>query len=134
MSEISDKVRYILQYYYDKGENAARAREKICAVYGEETISESAARKWFVRFRSGNFDVKDVRRSGRPITVKVDKIFQKIHENRHIGTRVIAKELNINQKTVLNHLHKAGYKKHVDVWVRHDEKVDGIKKICKSSK
>jgi len=42
-----EKIRYILQYHYNKGKNAAQACEKICAIYGENTLSKSAARKWF---------------------------------------------------------------------------------------
>ena len=49
-----EKIRYILQY--DKSKNAAQACEKICAIYGEDTLSKSAARKWFARFRAGNFE------------------------------------------------------------------------------
>ena len=67
-----EKIRYILQYHYDKGKNAVQACEKICAIYGEDTLSKSAAQKWFARFRAGNFDVKDEPRSGRPITKKSD--------------------------------------------------------------
>ena len=55
------KIRYILQYYYDKSKNAAQAYEQICATYGEDTLSKSAARKWFARFRTENFDVIDER-------------------------------------------------------------------------
>ena len=40
-----EKIRYILQYHYDKGKNAAQACEKICAIYGEDTLSKSATRK-----------------------------------------------------------------------------------------
>jgi len=36
------KIRYILQYHYDKGKNAAQACEKICAIYGEDTIKISS--------------------------------------------------------------------------------------------
>jgi len=53
-----EKIRYILQYHYDKGKNAAQACEKIYAIYGENILSKSAARK-FAHFRAGNFDVKD---------------------------------------------------------------------------
>ena len=42
---------------------------------------------------------------------KVDDIIEKIEQDRHIGSRDIVKELNIDHKTVLNHLNKAGYKK-----------------------
>jgi len=54
-----EKIRYILQYHYDKGKNAAQACEKICAIYGEDTVSKSVAWKSFARFRAGNFNVKD---------------------------------------------------------------------------
>jgi len=40
-----EKIRYILQYHYDKGKNTAQACEKICTIYGEDTLSKSAARK-----------------------------------------------------------------------------------------
>ena len=43
MSEISEKIRYILQFYYEKGENATQAHEQICAVYGEGTLSKLTA-------------------------------------------------------------------------------------------
>jgi len=38
-----EKIRYILKYHYDKGKNAVQACEKICAIYGEDTLSKSAA-------------------------------------------------------------------------------------------
>jgi len=50
-----EKIRYILQYHYDRGKNAAQVYEKIYAIYGEDILSKSAARKWFARFRAGNF-------------------------------------------------------------------------------
>ena len=50
----------ILQYYFDKGDNASQACEKICGVYGEGTVTKSAARECFARFRSRNFDVSSL--------------------------------------------------------------------------
>jgi len=61
----------------------------------------------FKRFlESGNFDVKDAVRSGRPITGKVDEIIEKVEQNRYISSYDIGKELNIDYKTVSNHLEK----------------------------
>jgi len=40
-----EKIRYILQYHYDKGKNAAQVCEKIRAIYGEDTLSKSTTRK-----------------------------------------------------------------------------------------
>jgi len=61
--------------------------------------------------------VKDEPRSGRSITEKSDEIMIKIEHDKHVSTEEIAKELGIDHKTVLNHLHKAGYKKKLDVWI-----------------
>jgi len=74
MSEISDKIRYVMPFTTKKGKNAAQTCRKICEVYGADAISELRTQEWFVRFRSGNFDVKDLPRSGRPVTEKVDEI------------------------------------------------------------
>ena len=135
MSGETEKIRYILQYYFEKGYNAAKAHKKICAHYGEGTLCESVVRKWFARFRSGNFDVKDAPRSGRPCTEKVDEILAKVKEDRHISTRSIAEDLGIDQKTVCSHLNKAGYTKKLDIWIPHNltEKnlIDRIS-ICES--
>ena len=81
-----EKIRYILQYHYDKGKNAAQTCEKICVIYGDDTLSKSAAR--FARFRVGNFnDVKDEPRSGRPITEKSDETMVKVKRDKceHCG-------------------------------------------------
>ena len=39
MSKLSAKLRCILQFYFDKGTNAAQDREKIRVVYGQDTLS-----------------------------------------------------------------------------------------------
>lgn len=118
--EVNDeKIRHILQFFFDQRKKATEACEKICEVYGQDSLSIHTARKWFARFRSGNFDVKDAPRTGRPPVVEIDTIVEKIHEFPHATTHDIAIELNIDQKTVWNHLHGAGFTKKLDKWVPH---------------
>ncbi|XP_032679751.1 histone-lysine N-methyltransferase SETMAR-like [Odontomachus brunneus] len=45
---------------------------------------------------------------------------EKVERDKHMNSMEIARELDINYKTVLNHLYKAGYKKKLDVWVPHE--------------
>ena len=97
--------RHNLRFYFRKGKNAAQVHRKLCGVYGDECLSERQCQNWFARFRSGNFDVKDEPRPGRPIAEKVDEILKKIEVDRHISSRDIVMELSIDHKTVLNHLH-----------------------------
>jgi len=51
--------------------------------------------------------VKDGPRSGQPIIEKSDEMV-KVECDKHVSTVEIARQLSIDHKTVLNHLHKAG--------------------------
>ena len=51
---------------FNRGAKAAEAVRNICAVYGDNAIGESTARKWFSRFKEDRFDINDTARSGRP--------------------------------------------------------------------
>ncbi|GFW02491.1 histone-lysine N-methyltransferase SETMAR [Trichonephila clavipes] len=62
-----EKIRYILQFFFDKGKNASQATEIVHGVYGTDTITANYVQFWFRRFRSGIFDVKDAPRTGRPV-------------------------------------------------------------------
>ncbi|KAJ0179078.1 hypothetical protein K1T71_004790 [Dendrolimus kikuchii] len=114
------KIRYISKFYYKKGKNTTQAAKKNSYVYGPNAVSVRVAQIWFKRFQSGNFDIKDARRSGRPVTDKIDVIFEKVEQDRHISSYDVAGELGIDHKTVLAHLKKAGYTKKLDIWVPHE--------------
>ena len=74
MSEITEKIRYVMLFYYKKGKNAAEACRQIVEVYGKNAVSERTTREWFARFRSGNQDVKNASRPGRSIIEKIGEI------------------------------------------------------------
>jgi len=67
---LAKRKHYILQFFFDKSENASQAAENVNSVYGPDTVTANHAQFWFCRFRSDNFDVKDAPRSGRPICRK----------------------------------------------------------------
>ncbi|XP_017062383.1 histone-lysine N-methyltransferase SETMAR-like [Drosophila ficusphila] len=116
MEQNKEKIRHILQYYYDKGKNASQAANKICAVYRPDTVSISTAQ----RFRSGAEVVEDAPRSGRPVVENCDKIAELVERDRHSRSRSIGQELDMSHQTVINHLKKLGVTKKLDVWVPHE--------------
>jgi len=93
-----EKIRYILQYHYDKGKNAAQACEKICAIYEEYSIKISSTEMVrslsYWKFRC---EKKDELRSGRPITEKSDEIMVKVEHDKHVSTVEIARKLGTKQ-------------------------------------
>ncbi|GFX62624.1 histone-lysine N-methyltransferase SETMAR [Trichonephila clavipes] len=99
-----EKIRFFLQFFFDKGENASQVAEIANDIYGVNTVTANYVQVWFRRFRSGIFDVKDVPRTGRPVVEYVDKTTEIIDIDRYVSNRSIAQEPKIDHKTVLSHL------------------------------
>jgi len=64
---------------------------RLLNVYGDQTVDVSTVRRWVARFSSGDSDVKDKPRSGRPCTAVTprneERLDQLIRANRRITTR-----------------------------------------------
>ncbi|EZA53808.1 Histone-lysine N-methyltransferase SETMAR [Ooceraea biroi] len=88
--------RHILLYYFKKSKRAAKAHKKICRVYGDDALTERVCQKWFAKFRSGDFDVNDAPRSGRPIEIDSSNVKAIIDKNPSQSVREIATALNIS--------------------------------------
>ena len=69
-------------FYFRKGKNVTQTRKKICAVYGEDAISNRMCQKWFAKFHSGEMNIEDAPRSSRPVTT--DQIIALIDFDRQI--------------------------------------------------
>ncbi|GFX81718.1 histone-lysine N-methyltransferase SETMAR [Trichonephila clavipes] len=108
MEDNKEKIRYIIQFFFDKGKNASQATEIVITV--TNTVTANYVQFWFRRFRSSIFDVKNASRTGRPVVENVNKITDVIKFDRHVSSRS-AQELKIVHKTVLNHLRKVGLAK-----------------------
>ncbi|GFV07872.1 histone-lysine N-methyltransferase SETMAR [Trichonephila clavipes] len=67
--------RHILLFYYRKGKNAVQARKKWTDVYGEG-VTVRQCQNWFAKFRSGNFDVEDAPRLGKPVEADKDALMR----------------------------------------------------------
>lgn len=119
MEDRNQHFRHILLFYYEKGKNAVQARRKLCEVYGEDVLTERQCQKWFAKFRSGNFDLKDAPRPGRPLEADVDQIKSLVDANRRITTREIAERLNLSNSTVHKHMKSLGLISKLDIWVPH---------------
>ncbi|GFV36878.1 histone-lysine N-methyltransferase SETMAR [Trichonephila clavipes] len=117
MEVIKEKIRFFLQFFFDKGENASQVAEIANGVYGPDTVTANYVQFWFPRFRSGIFDVKDAPRTGKPVVANVDKITEIIEVDQHVSSRSIAQELKIDHNTVLSNLRKVGFKKKLHAWV-----------------
>ena len=54
-----EHFRYILLFEFNRVAKATETARNICAVYGDNTIGESTARKWFSSIKDDSFDISD---------------------------------------------------------------------------
>ena len=71
---------------------------------------------------SGDFSLKDEKRSSRLIEVDDDLIKAIIDSDRHSITREIAEKLHVSRTCIENHLKQLGYVQKLDTWVPHELK------------
>ena len=91
-------------------------------LYGDKALKETQCRSWFVKFRSGDFSLKDKPRSDWRSDVDVDDIKALIESDRHVTEREIGEKLNIPKSTVHYHIKSLGLVKKLDIWVPHEFK------------
>ena len=87
----------------------------LCDVYGEEALRDRQCRNWFVKFRSGDFSLKDEQRSGRPNEVDDDQIKALIESDCHVTVREIEEMLKIPKSTIHPYRQRLGLVKKLDI-------------------
>ena len=123
MEYLGDKnqhFQHLLFFAFHQGQKAVEAAQDICMVYGEGVIGESTARKWFANFQNGNFDIDNTPCSGRLSEFDKNHLKALLKEKSHQIIHELAKKMNCNQKTILNHFHSMGFAKKLGVLVPHE--------------
>ena len=73
--EKSEKPIYqCLLYEYQLGNNATKATQNICSAKGPGTVYHTTAKRWFNRFRNGDYSLHDDQRSGRPLEIDLTEL------------------------------------------------------------
>jgi len=112
-------IRHCMLYEFRQGKIATDAAEKICSVYGQDALSARVCQNWFARFRSGDFDLNDQERSGRPEELETDALQALLDEDPRQSTRDLAELLKVDQATVVRRLHEMGKIQKAGKWVPH---------------
>ena len=62
--------------------NATQATHSICLVYSDLSLDVRTYQRWFARFSSGDFDLNDKDRPGRPIEANDSLLYELFEQDR----------------------------------------------------
>ena len=101
---MSVEQRTNLKFLVRLGKSPSEALRMLQEVYRQETMSRSSVFQWHKRFKEGREKVEDDAQSGRPSSNRtednVERVRQKVREDRRMTVRMVAYELGINRETV----------------------------------
>ncbi|XP_069998815.1 protein GVQW3-like [Penaeus vannamei] len=116
------KQRCVIEFLHAEGVGPIDIHRRLVRVYRAEAVDVSTVRRWVRRLRSGDRDLSDKSRSGRPCTattreneVRLDQI---ICANREITVNEMRAELDVGVSALETMLSSLGYRKVGDRWVK----------------
>ena len=86
--------------------NAAEATEIICSALGESALTHKTCKKWFQRFRNGDFDLSYRERPGQPKKFEDEELEQLLEENSTQTEKKLAHALEVTQQAISHRLHR----------------------------
>jgi histone-lysine N-methyltransferase SETMAR len=111
------QIRSIIYYEWKQGTNAAQCFRKMCETLGEDIVKQRTVQNWYIKFKSGDFDLEDKERSGRPNEFENEAVVNVLASNPSATAEDIADSLNCTARTIRYRLQKMGYTCKLDKWV-----------------
>lgn len=119
--DVRQKQRCVIEFLNAEGVAPIDIYRRLTNVYGAEAVDVSTVRRWVRRFESGDTDMCDKPRSGRPRTANNDeneeRLDQLIRENRRITINEMRAKLDVGVGALEAMLSSLGYSKVCARWV-----------------
>nr|KAF6341453.1 hypothetical protein mMyoMyo1_011884 [Myotis myotis] len=113
-----EHLREVLIHYFILKKSAAESYRTLREAYGEHAPPQDPCERWFKRFRSGAFNVKDKGRPGQPEKSE-DQQLQALDEDACQTQKQLAERLNVAQQTISDRLQAMGKVLKEGKWVPH---------------
>uniref|UniRef100_A0A5S6Q5G9 HTH_48 domain-containing protein n=1 Tax=Trichuris muris TaxID=70415 RepID=A0A5S6Q5G9_TRIMR len=114
------QIRTLLLFEFKLRRKASEAVRHINQAFGQGTVINRTAQRWFKRFRTGEDGLEDKEHGRRSSKVDDDELRTVIEADPRKTTREVAKKLNISQPAIVRHMHQIGKSKKLDKWVPHE--------------
>lgn len=121
-------LRGVLLHYFNMNKSAAEAHRILVEVYGEHALAEQTCRKWFARFKAGDFDLDDKERPGQPKKFQDNELEALLNEDASQTLHELSTSLGVDLSTVGKRLKNLGIIQKEGHWVPHELKPRDIER------
>ena len=103
-----EHLRHALLFLFNQKEKAVESHRLLVETYGENPPSIITRETWFRQFKSGDFNVKDSERSGRPQKCEDERLQELLDDDPTQTQRQLAEALHVSQETINRRLRAMG--------------------------
>jgi len=100
MAITKDHIRFSIQFTFHLKKNAAEATAMICATCGENAVNHTICKRWYQKFRQGDFSLEDELRAGRPQKIETDELQALLDINSAQTEKELAEQLGVTQQEI----------------------------------
>ena len=114
-----EHLREVLIHYFILKKSAAESYRILHEAYGKHAPSQDTCERWFKRFKSDDFNVKDKERPGQPKKFEDQQFQALLDEDACQMQKQLAARLNVAQQTISDCLKAMGMILKEGKWVPH---------------
>ena len=112
-----EHVRHVLLFLFNQKENASESRRILVETYGDNVLTQVTCVRWFRRFKSGNFDLKDKDRPGQSKKFQDAELQALLDEDDTQTPQQMAEKLTVGRQTISDRLHAMGKIQKAGKWI-----------------
>lgn len=112
-------LRHCMLFLFRQGKNATDATRDICSTYGD-ILKINKCQRWFRKFGSGDFDLSDGYRSGRPTELDNDLLVSLVESDPCQTIQELSDKLNSSWSSTQEHLKNIGKVYRHGRWIPYD--------------
>lgn len=115
-------LREVILFHFVIKKSAAETHKILVEAYGDNAPSKATCKRWFSRFRKGEFMVEDKERPGQTQVFEDQDLEALLTEDPCQTQTDLSKSLNVSQSSISRRLKAMGKIYKVGRWVPHDLK------------
>jgi histone-lysine N-methyltransferase SETMAR len=117
MASEKQHFRHCIIFVFQLKKSGAKAANMICSALGEDAVMHKTCKKWYQRFRSGDFELSNRERTGQPKKFDDDELEQLLSENSAQSQQELTLQLGVTQQSISFHLHQLGKVQKLGQWI-----------------